>query len=87
MACHAQHDRRRLLRLVVNAGSFEVDRAQRMPGRGWYVCPSERCLERAFGGRRKWTRGGPTIGEADALRLRRELEDVIAETWRSEPRD
>jgi hypothetical protein len=47
VGCGRQAPKRELVRLALSGGSqLVIDRAQRLPGRGAYVC-SDPCLDRA----------------------------------------
>lgn len=55
-ACRSQKDKTSLLRMTIRKdGVLEVDGAAIEPGRGWYLCPEEKCLSRltTAKGRRK----------------------------------
>jgi predicted RNA-binding protein YlxR (DUF448 family) len=44
-ACRRKAPKKTLLRLVIRAGNrIEADPAQTAAGRGWYLCPTEKCL-------------------------------------------
>jgi len=47
VGCGRSAPKRELLRLVHDAGRPVPDPAQRLPGRGAYVCRDEACIERA----------------------------------------
>jgi predicted RNA-binding protein YlxR (DUF448 family) len=43
--CRRKADKKALLRLVIREGSrIEADPGQTAPGRGWYLCRTEKCL-------------------------------------------
>lgn len=53
LGCRSKRPKDQLVRLVIGAhGELELDEAQRLPGRGAYVCPLADCLEKAAKGRR-----------------------------------
>ncbi len=50
MACGRRAPKGALRRFVARGGTLEADPAQRLPGRGAYVC-DDACLEQALRGR------------------------------------
>ncbi|MBM4371056.1 MAG: YlxR family protein [Deltaproteobacteria bacterium] len=71
IGCRQRRPREALLRLVVAGGHLRVDPARCLPGRGAWLCPSERCfrnadrrgvVERAF-------RGAVVPGDASVAAL------------------
>lgn len=44
-ACRRKAEKKTLLRLVIREGNrMEADPGQTAPGRGWYLCRTEKCL-------------------------------------------
>ncbi len=41
-------DKDQLIRIVIDGGEPVIDREQKLPGRGCYLCDNEKCLEKAL---------------------------------------
>ena len=48
VGCNKSSDKDLLLRIVVSEGVPVIDREQKMPGRGCYLCKNDECLEKAI---------------------------------------
>lgn len=53
VVCRAQKNKNELLRIVKNKqNEIKIDSLGKEPGRGAYICYSERCLEKAIKGKK-----------------------------------
>ncbi|MCG6552484.1 MAG: YlxR family protein [Candidatus Magnetominusculus sp. LBB02] len=46
VCCRKKSAKDRLLRVVVPEDAPIFDKVQRMPGRGFYLCPDDKCIEK-----------------------------------------
>lgn len=81
VGCRRREPRSTLLRVVAGDGVLVADAAARLPGRGAWVHPDERCVEQAVQ-RRAFTRALRLTGGLDAADL---LAVVRASSERSDP--
>jgi predicted RNA-binding protein YlxR (DUF448 family) len=52
VACRQVKAKRELVRLVrTPGGEIEIDATAKKPGRGAYICPTQKCLEKALQGK------------------------------------
>ena len=56
VVCRQQAAKFALCRFVLSAGQPQVDRRQRMPGRGAYCCDNGRCDQEFLRQSRRWQR-------------------------------
>lgn len=48
VACRTRHPKSQMLRVVRTGGKVFFDKTGESDGRGAYICPNEKCLERAI---------------------------------------
>lgn len=53
MGCNLKKDKKDLIRIVKNKeNEINIDKTEKMPGRGAYICKDEKCLEKVKKSRR-----------------------------------
>ena len=79
VACRQATGKRELIRLVLTAGSVEVDVTGRMAGRGAYLCPTRICWENGLKGGRLGHALRTDLTEDDRQRLISRVEELLRE--------
>jgi len=63
VGCRAKRPKRELLRVTVADGVAVFDRKQKLPGRGFYLCPERSCIDKGLREKRlKKVTGAATKG-------------------------
>ncbi len=76
IGCSKKRPKTELVRLVCrNMDTLTIDRRQRMPGRGCYICPDKSCLETSIK-KNRFSRALRKKIKVDAQSLRKQLDDV-----------
>lgn len=76
VACRSSHDKKDLLRVVLSAtGEIDIDPTGKKPGRGAYICRSEKCLMAAVK-KKGFERGLRTVVPAELIdRIKRTVQE------------
>jgi predicted RNA-binding protein YlxR (DUF448 family) len=77
LGCRRVASKGAFIRLVADGGSIRTDPTEHAPGRGAYLHPDAGCIRDAFKGRRVAGALRVSLGQAEAARLRREIEGIV----------
>ncbi|MEX0990706.1 MAG: YlxR family protein [Actinomycetota bacterium] len=76
LGCRRSASKADLIRIVAVKGAARLDPSGRAPGRGAYVHADPECVREACKGRRLASALRVSLGQAEAARLRREIEGI-----------